>query len=90
MEMRNLNSPRSGNPVKNQFVLATKDGEIFKSYKSNIALRTWDGDVLLDPNYWDYSVTTLKYLKVFLGINASKSDIQKMIDDGTYKTSNLN
>ena len=54
MELRNLNSPRSGNPVKNQFVLATKDGEIFKSYKSNIALRTWDGDVLLGPNYWDY------------------------------------
>ena len=105
MKSRSLCSPRSGKPVANQHVIATSNGEMFKSYKTMIALRTWEGDIMLDHD-WDYSATTLKYLKVFLlerwfhserklsqakdELSLSKSEIQKRIDDGVYKIGNLN
>ena len=49
-----------------------------------------DDDTTLDENYWDYSRTTLKYLKVFLGTQKSKKEIEKDIKTGVYKTANLN
>ena len=33
---------------------------------------------------WKYSVTTLKWLKVFLGTDCSKSEIQRRLDDSEY------
>lgn len=89
MKSRSLCSPRSGKPVANQHVIATSNGEMFKSYKTMIALRTWEGDIMLDHD-WDYSATTLKYLKIFLGVSISKSEIQNRIDDGFYQIGNLN
>ena len=89
MKTRSLCSPRSGKPVANQWVITTQNGEMFKSYKTMIAIRSWDGQVMLDHD-WDYSRTTLKYLKIFLGVSLSKSEIQKRIDDGIFQIGNLN
>ena len=91
IRVHNLNSPRTGNPVANQYEITTKDNYIFQSYNSIIAKRNRETNkITLDSYYWDYSVTTLKYLKQFLNTNMSKKEIQKAIKTGQIKTANLN
>jgi hypothetical protein len=91
IKVYNLNSPRTGNPVANQYEIITKDYYIFQSYNSIIAKRNKEnGRITLDSYYWDYSKTTLKYLKEFLNINMNKKEIQEQIDSGIYQTANLN
>lgn len=92
IKVQNLESPRSGNPVANQYEIETDKHFIFQSYGSIIAKkeRGFLGAVILDPYYWNYSKTTLKYLKQFLGINISSREIEQRIKNGTYKTQNLN
>lgn len=79
---------RTGNPVKNQFIITTKEGTYFQSYDSIIAFRDNSGSITLDEFYWDYSVTTGKYRNIFL--KESKGDTQEKINNGTYKLANLN
>ena len=87
----NLTSNRSGRTVANQYEIITKDNYIFQSYNSIIAkVNRKNNQITLDNFYWDYSVTTLKYLKQFLDISLSKDEIKRNIDIGVYKTSNLN
>ena len=74
---------------KNQFCITDGDKRTFQSYNSIIAV-VKKGVVTLDPYYWDYSRTTLKHLKVFLGTSASKKIILERIASGEYKTRNLN
>ncbi len=83
---------RGGNAAANQFIIETPQFYIFQSYDSIIAKkeRGFQGKVILDPYYWDYSRTTLKYLRDFIGVNLSKKEIQSYIDQGIYKTRNLN
>lgn len=91
-KVTNLKSPRTGNPVANQFVIKLDDGYYFQSYETVIAympLNYNQESIILDPD-WAYSVTTLKYLKQFLGINESKKRIEKLIDLGIYKVESLN
>lgn len=92
LKVNNLESPRTGNPVANQYEIETDKYYIFQSYNSIIAKKEkgFLGKVILDPYYWNYSRTTLKYLKQFLGINISSKEIEQRIKDGTYKTENLN
>jgi len=92
IKVKNMTSQRTGNPVANQFQIETPKYIIFQSYDSIIAKkeRGFPGKVILDSYYWDYSQTTLKYLKDFLVINQSKKEIQSYIDEGIYKTKNLN
>jgi hypothetical protein len=66
-----------------QFKVFLKNGVAFQSYNSLIAIKLHNGEVYVS-NKWDYSATTLKYFKRFLGIIKSKKEIQKMIDDGIY------
>ena len=90
-KVQNLTSNRSGRPVANQYEITTKDNYIFQSYNSIIAkVNRRTNQITLDDYYWDYSVTTLRYLKQFLDISLSKDEIQRNIDIGMYKTSNLN
>jgi hypothetical protein len=99
MQVRNMTG-RSGKPVPNQFII-TDEGrgalgnflkrEIFQSYESIIAERiTWPDEttIILDSTYWNYSVTTSKYLAQFLGVDSKT--IKARVKDGTYKLSNLN
>ena len=92
IKVYNLESPRTGNPVANQYEIETDKYYIFQSYGSIIAKkeRGFLGKVILDPHFWNYSRTTLKYLKQFLGVNISSKEIEERIKDGTYKTRNLN
>ena len=92
IKVNNLESPRSGNPVANQYLIETDKHFFFQSYNSIIAKkeRGFLGKVILDPYYWNYSRTTLKYLKQFLGQNLSSKEIEQRIKNGTYKTTNLN
>ena len=87
----NLTSNRSGRPVANQYEIITKDNYIFQSYNSIIAkVNRKTNQITLDDFYWDYSVTTFKYLRQFLDISLSKDEIKRNIDIGVYKTANLN
>jgi len=92
IKVNNLESPRTGNPVANQYEIETDKYYIFQSYNTIIAKkeRGFLGKVILDTYFWNYSRTTLKYLKQFLGVNISSKEIEQRIKNGTYKTRNLN
>lgn len=68
---------------KNQFKVFFNNGVAFQSYSSLIAIKLHNGKVYVSDK-WDYSATTLKHFKLFLGITSTKKEIQKMIDDGIY------
>lgn len=65
-----LTSSRSGQAVKNQVVINMDNGEVFQSYDSTIAVK-YKGVYYL-TNYFDYSVTTSRYLKQFCGKSAKE------------------
>ena len=69
-QVRPLTSPRSGEAVKNQVEIIMNNGVVFQSYSSTIAIKH-KGVVYL-TNYFDYSVTTSKYLKQFCGYSAKE------------------
>jgi len=82
---------RAGRTAKNQIKVYKSDGVYFESYDTAIAKRGVDDTITLDPKYWNYSKTTLEYLKRFLDIeDVSASEIRKRIKNGMYKTANLN
>ena len=66
MKVKNLISNRSGEAVRNQFVIedAQNNTIYFQSYESTVAKVNDDGLTL--GGDWDYSNTTLKWLYVFL------------------------
>lgn len=83
-----MNSPKSGNPVANQFTIQTEEGVYFQSYWTIIAFRANDGTITLDEQDWNYSRTTAKYRSAFLGENTAET--RKKINKGIYKTAELN
>ena len=66
--------------LANTATLFRYDTEIAMVYSANGAQRR------SLTAYWDYSDTTLKWLKKFLGTTDSKAQIQAKIDNGTYLT----
>ena len=72
MYVENLESPRSGEPVKNQFAIYCRDRKghniiCFQSYKTLIAVKDVNtGIVKVHASMRHYSRTTSKYLNVFL------------------------
>ncbi len=86
MKVRNMTG-RSGQPVKNQFILEDGKSTIFQSYDSIIAMKS-GGRTYLDKYRWDYSTTTGKYRNQFLGMN--KKQIEQAIEDGTIYLVELN
>lgn len=95
MKVKNIISNRSGEAVRNQFVIIDDENNTtyFQSYESTVAKITDNGLTL--GSDWDYSVTTLKWLYVFIREygykyyaaieekynKVCKSTIQKAIDD---------
>lgn len=63
LKVKNIISS-SGNAVSNQFIIEDSGNVYYQSYNSLIA--RWDGVELLLGKDWDYSVTTLKYLYIWL------------------------
>tara|TARA_R110000787_G_scaffold60854_4_gene138154 strand:+ start:348 stop:626 length:279 start_codon:yes stop_codon:yes gene_type:complete len=89
IQVNQMCSPRTGNPVANQFKIYTKKGVYFQSYDTLIAYKPNEGKLKLDVNYWDYSRTTLKYLHEFTRYQ-SKKDTLKAIEDKQIILTNLN
>ena len=73
----------NGNAATNQFNIQTDKGDYFQSYQTIIAFQDRDGNTPVFSSEWDCSATTLKYLKIFLGTNLNKKEIQKCIDAGS-------
>ena len=67
IKVEQMTSPRTGNPVANQFTIYTNKGVYFQSYNSIIAFIPHKGRTKLDSYFWDYSRTTSKYRNEFLG-----------------------
>ena len=86
--MLNVTKTENFNNVKNQFLVLTKEGLYFQSYKSIIAFKSNKGKTYLDNYYWDYSKTTGKYRNMFL--RETKKETENKIKDGTYILTNLN
>lgn len=88
MTTYNLQSPTTGNPVPNQFAICIHDRMIFKSYDKIIAIRnSITGETMVNRDYWDYSQTTLKYFKVWLGTDMTKAKLTKHMADNYPKYS---
>ena len=67
IHVKNLTSSRSGEAVRNQYVITGDYYKAFQSYDSLIAV--YEMDILTLGKHWDYSVTTMKYLYQFLQEN---------------------
>ena len=87
MLVSNLLSPKTGNPVANQFEIKHDGATYFQSYKSIIAKKQ-NGKIYLDSYYWDYSRTTSKYRNEFLSMTTP--EIKKAIASGQIELVNLN
>jgi len=86
--IENMESPRTGHPVANQYIIMMDGMRIFQSYNAIIAVEDQEGKITLDGRYWNYSNTTSKYRNAFL--KETKKDTEKKIKDGTYSLDNLN
>ena len=68
MRVTNLTSPRTDKPVANQYAITGDGGEYFQSYDSVIAhLTTGENGLLLVSDDYNYSNTTSRYFKRWLG-----------------------
>ena len=89
IQVSNMESPRTRQPVANQFEIRTEDGIYFQSYRTIIAFRQYgSGQVTLDRDSWDYSRTTGKYRNQFLG--ETTAETRRKIKSGEYKLEDLN
>jgi len=87
IKVKQMTSSRSGNPVANQFIIYTAEGNYFQSYDSVIVTNN-SGKITLDNNTWDYSPTTGKYRNEFLGEGIAET--RAKIESGEYTLANLN
>ena len=89
MIVQNMTSS-NGNKVANQFIVTLPENvTVFKSYNTVIA-QNRNGKIVLDSKALDYSATTTKYLKQFLGTTESKKQLQDKIKNGFYQVEDLN
>lgn len=91
MRVQNMRSPKSNNPVANQFEINdhANMAEYFQSYNSIIVKKCLKiNQTFLDEYYWNYSRTTTKYRNEYLGENTAET--RKKIISGEYILCNLN
>ena len=89
MKVQNMTSS-NGNKIANQFIITLPENvTVFQSYNTVIA-QNRNGKIVLDSKALDYSATTTKYLKQFLGTTESKKQLQDKIQSGFYQVENLN
>ena len=87
-KVENMRSPRSNKEVANQFIITLQNGiRIFQSYESIIAIKA-NGETYLDYERWDYSNTTSRYRKEFLGEDTKTT--RDKINKGKYILEYLN
>lgn len=87
MRVGNMESPRTGRPVANQFIIRHNGITYFQSY--DVIVAKMEGvQITLDKYYWNYSRTTAKYRNAFLGMTTK--EIEKKIKDGDILLDDLN
>ena len=59
----------------NQIIVELENQVLFFSY-GTLNAKNENNKIYLDIKYWNYSKTTLKYLKIFLNTNESAKDIK--------------
>ena len=79
----NLSSPRTGEPVKNQFCISIPAAGITRFQSYNTVCLSYDRDcrvLTVYPEAFEYSVTTSKYSRAFLRdeIGLCDSDIDNV------------
>ena len=77
-----------GKAIANQMIVMIDGKRYFQSYNAVICEIDDDGNVYLDPKFWDYSRTTSKYLNKFLGLDSGQ--VRDYLDQGLYQFKNLN
>ena len=80
--VENMESPSSYDKVPNQFILHYKNGTLYQSYRSIIAVRFNDGTICLSELH-EYSLTTRKYAKKFCDGKNTK-ERRERLEDGRY------
>lgn len=70
VHISNMQSPSTGKPVSNQFVVESGRYSFFQSYKSLIGVYDKKARRITLGTKWDYSQTTLKYLHKWLESDA--------------------
>lgn len=89
VKVYNMESPRTGRPVANQYIIII-DGEVyFQSYETIVAKLDKLGKIWVKENAWEYSKTTSKYLgEWFYNYTAyndmTKKQGEKLIRDGVF------
>ena len=79
----------NGNLSSNQFIVNDGKGTTcFQSYNTLIARLDPAGNITLDEKHWDYSRTTSRYLKTFLG--EIESATRMKVESGEYALADLN
>ena len=83
IKCHNLISSRSGEPIKNQFVISYPCALVRKFQSYDTICLTWDGVsrvLTVYPEAFGYSVTTSKYSRAFLRdeIGIADSDIDQI------------
>lgn len=68
MRVYNMVSPRTGEPVANQFIIEDDNKVVFQSYDSMIAEIDYKSNTLTIGEDWDYSRTTGKYRNAFFNV----------------------
>lgn len=84
IKVHHLSSPRTGEPVKNQFVIAYHSALVRKFQSYDTICMGWDGCsrvLTVYPEAFGYSVTTSRYSKVFLReeIGLAEADILEVV-----------
>lgn len=79
----------NNNDVPNQFIINFENGQVFQSYKSIVAIEfnsnakeSLKNKIVIGADF-DYSNTTMRYLKEFL-CNGGVADTRKKIKTGEY------
>ena len=84
----------SGASVANQYIIKLEHAEgvlfAFQSYETIIALKDDYNFTILDIDALDYSRTTLKFLKLFIGDSSPKKILKDKISNGIYHIYDLN
>jgi hypothetical protein len=81
MQILNMQSD-AGNPVPNQFVIVTPEGtQFFQSYETIVAAAEPGKPVRISDMACDYSQTTTKYLRRFMGWSGRKGTTRKLVDE---------
>ena len=85
VSIESLRSPQTGQEVANQINMWIGQIKAFFSYGTLIAIKDYDQKSTQLTSSWDFSRTTVKYLKQFLGDESlSMNDIRARIKNGSY------